>query len=195
MGQHPLGAGKVFDGQGAGDLRGDLGEALAKKPRWYTADVEADLVALRATPGLVYDILEDHFEMAMDFIAAVGGGYKYGMAQANFDWIGSMPAMVFAAFIPVRKPRPMAVDSGRLCRSGETLPHDRFRFRIGHRLSSQVVPRFRRSLAAALRPENPSLQLALGLPLLKRGRTPGDSPSRPPSGGRPLACRRFFRII
>ena len=36
---------------------------------------------------------------AMDFIAAVGNGYRYGIAQANFDWIGSMPAMVFAALV------------------------------------------------------------------------------------------------
>ncbi|MCF6285234.1 MAG: hypothetical protein L3K26_08590, partial [Candidatus Hydrogenedentes bacterium] len=36
---------------------------------------------------------------ATDFITLSGAGYKYGIAAANFDWIGSMPAMVFAAFI------------------------------------------------------------------------------------------------
>jgi len=36
---------------------------------------------------------------AIDFIAAAGSGYENGLAQANFDWIGSMPAMVFAALI------------------------------------------------------------------------------------------------
>lgn len=36
---------------------------------------------------------------ATDFIATAGAGYRYGVAAANFDWIGSMPAMVFAAFI------------------------------------------------------------------------------------------------
>lgn len=36
---------------------------------------------------------------AMDFVAVAGGTYTHGIAQANFDWIGSMPAMVFAAFI------------------------------------------------------------------------------------------------
>lgn len=36
---------------------------------------------------------------ATDFIATSGAGYTYGIAAANFDWIGSMPAMVFAAFI------------------------------------------------------------------------------------------------
>jgi SSS family solute:Na+ symporter len=36
---------------------------------------------------------------ATDFIATSGAGYQYGISAANFDWIGSMPAMVFAAFI------------------------------------------------------------------------------------------------
>ena len=27
---------------------------------------------------------------ATDFIAVAGGTYKYGLAQANFDWIGSL---------------------------------------------------------------------------------------------------------
>jgi len=36
---------------------------------------------------------------ATDFIATAGAGYEYGVSAANFDWIGSMPAMVFAAFI------------------------------------------------------------------------------------------------
>ena len=36
---------------------------------------------------------------ATDFIAVAGGAYRYGLAQANFDWIGSMPALVVAAFL------------------------------------------------------------------------------------------------
>ena len=36
---------------------------------------------------------------ATDFMTLSGAGYKYGIAAANFDWIGSMPAMAFAAFI------------------------------------------------------------------------------------------------
>lgn len=36
---------------------------------------------------------------AMDFVAVAGATHKDGIAAANFDWIGSMPAMVFAAFI------------------------------------------------------------------------------------------------
>ena len=36
---------------------------------------------------------------ATDFIAVAGGTYRYGLSQANFDWIGSMPALVIAAFV------------------------------------------------------------------------------------------------
>lgn len=36
---------------------------------------------------------------AMDFVAVAGATHKDGIAAANFDWIGSMPAMVFAAFV------------------------------------------------------------------------------------------------
>lgn len=36
---------------------------------------------------------------ALDFVGVAGNAYKYGVSAANFDWIGSMPAMVFAAFI------------------------------------------------------------------------------------------------
>lgn len=36
---------------------------------------------------------------AMDIIAGAGSTYKYGMAQFNFDWLGSMPALILAAFL------------------------------------------------------------------------------------------------
>ena len=36
---------------------------------------------------------------AIDMVSGAGAAYKYGIAQANFDWIGSMPAMIIAAFI------------------------------------------------------------------------------------------------
>ncbi len=36
---------------------------------------------------------------AMDFVGVAGSAYMHGIAVANFDWIGSMPAMVFAALI------------------------------------------------------------------------------------------------
>jgi SSS family solute:Na+ symporter len=36
---------------------------------------------------------------ATDFIAVAGGTYRYGLAQANFDWVGSMPALLVTAFL------------------------------------------------------------------------------------------------
>lgn len=36
---------------------------------------------------------------AMDMVSGAGAAYQYGIAQSNFDWIGSMPAMLIAAFV------------------------------------------------------------------------------------------------
>jgi SSS family solute:Na+ symporter len=36
---------------------------------------------------------------AMDFVGISGQAYRYGVAVGNFDWIGSVPAMLLAAFI------------------------------------------------------------------------------------------------
>jgi SSS family solute:Na+ symporter len=36
---------------------------------------------------------------AIDFVALCGASYKYGVAAANMDWIGTMPAIVLAAFV------------------------------------------------------------------------------------------------
>ena len=36
---------------------------------------------------------------AMDFVAVAGATFQNGVSAANFDWMGSMPAMVFAAFV------------------------------------------------------------------------------------------------
>ena len=36
---------------------------------------------------------------AVDLIAGAGGAYQRGIAQANFDWIGSVPALLLAAFV------------------------------------------------------------------------------------------------
>ncbi len=35
----------------------------------------------------------------MDFIGVSGQAYRYGIAVGNFDWLGSVPAMLLAAFI------------------------------------------------------------------------------------------------
>ncbi len=36
---------------------------------------------------------------AMDFVGVSGQAYRYGISVGNFDWIGSVPAMLLAAFI------------------------------------------------------------------------------------------------
>ena len=39
---------------------------------------------------------------AYDYIGAAGGAYRFGIAQANYEWIGAIPAMVLSAllFVP-----------------------------------------------------------------------------------------------
>lgn len=34
-----------------------------------------------------------------DYVGASGGAYKIGIAQANFEWIGAIPAMILASFL------------------------------------------------------------------------------------------------
>lgn len=36
---------------------------------------------------------------AMDFVGVSGQSYRFGVAAGNFDWLGSIPAMLLAAFI------------------------------------------------------------------------------------------------
>lgn len=36
---------------------------------------------------------------ALDFVGVSGQAYRFGLSPANFDWIGSVPAMLLAAFI------------------------------------------------------------------------------------------------
>ncbi|MCD6339179.1 MAG: sodium/solute symporter [Verrucomicrobia bacterium] len=36
---------------------------------------------------------------AIDMVSGAGAAYRFGLAQANFDWLGSMPALVFVAFV------------------------------------------------------------------------------------------------
>ncbi|MBD3319821.1 MAG: sodium transporter, partial [Chitinivibrionales bacterium] len=39
---------------------------------------------------------------AYDYMGAAGGAYRFGIAQANYEWIGAVPAMILAAmlFVP-----------------------------------------------------------------------------------------------
>jgi CRP-like cAMP-binding protein len=50
-----------------GDALGGL-DMLAGQAHWYNADVLEDLVALQFDPELFLDVLEDHHEMARDFL-------------------------------------------------------------------------------------------------------------------------------
>src|SRR5690606_1320367 len=34
-----------------------------------------------------------------DYVGASGGAYRIGIAQANFEWIGAIPAMILATFL------------------------------------------------------------------------------------------------
>ena len=36
---------------------------------------------------------------AVDFVGTAGQAYRYGIVVANFDWLGSVPGMIIAAFI------------------------------------------------------------------------------------------------
>jgi SSS family solute:Na+ symporter len=36
---------------------------------------------------------------AVDFVGVSGQAYRYGISVANFDWLGSVPAMLLAAFV------------------------------------------------------------------------------------------------
>jgi CRP-like cAMP-binding protein len=55
---------------GPGTPLGSL-DALAERPRWYTAAAAGEVVALRGEIGGLIDVFEDHFEMAVDFLAAI----------------------------------------------------------------------------------------------------------------------------
>jgi len=58
---------------GPGYPLGNL-ESLAGERRWYTATAEGPIVALRGETDAFLDILEDHFEMTMGFLAAMARG-------------------------------------------------------------------------------------------------------------------------
>jgi CRP-like cAMP-binding protein len=49
-------------------------ESLAGEPRWYEAVAETNVVALQAEAESLLDVLEDHSELARDFLAAMASG-------------------------------------------------------------------------------------------------------------------------
>ena len=46
-------------------------EALGAVPRWYDAVAETPVVALQVQMGALVDVFEDHFSMAMDYLAVI----------------------------------------------------------------------------------------------------------------------------
>jgi CRP-like cAMP-binding protein len=46
-------------------------EALGERPRWYEAVAETPVVALQGHMGVLVDAFEDHFDMAMDYLAVI----------------------------------------------------------------------------------------------------------------------------
>ncbi len=49
-------------------------EALAGRPRWYGVTTAGPLVALRGRTDDLLDVFEDHYPMAMDFVAMLASG-------------------------------------------------------------------------------------------------------------------------
>jgi len=66
----------------------------------YVGDVGDFFVAGKALPfwAIGFSIVVSDIG-AVDFVAVAGAAYRNGVSAANFDWMGSMPAMVFAAFV------------------------------------------------------------------------------------------------
>jgi CRP-like cAMP-binding protein len=59
-------------------------EALGEAPRWYEAVCETPVVALQGHMGILVDVFEDHFDVAMDYLAVI--------AQSTLrilDWIAA----------------------------------------------------------------------------------------------------------
>jgi hypothetical protein len=55
---------------GPGTALGSV-ESQAGRPRWYTAVAESRTVALRGDAQKLTDVMEDNFEMALDFLAVI----------------------------------------------------------------------------------------------------------------------------
>lgn len=66
----------------------------------YIGDADDFFLAGKALPfwAIGFSIVVSDIG-AVDFVAVAGAAYRHGVSAANFDWMGSMPAMVFAAFV------------------------------------------------------------------------------------------------
>ncbi len=80
--------GRTFS-YGPGTAVGGI-EALAEKPRWYTARASTDVVALLGQVEHLLDLIEDNFEFGLLFVSTLARGLsgmlaaKAAMGQASF---------------------------------------------------------------------------------------------------------------
>jgi CRP-like cAMP-binding protein len=58
-------------------------ESMSGEPRWYDAVAEGPVVALHAETDAFFDVLEDHFRMAIDFLAGTAAGLIRLTTQEN----------------------------------------------------------------------------------------------------------------
>jgi len=65
-------SGQEFTFRGGGSIGGI--DTLADEPRWYGANVTDGLVALEFDREIFLDVLEDHHEMARDFVGVLAAG-------------------------------------------------------------------------------------------------------------------------
>jgi CRP-like cAMP-binding protein len=56
-------------------------ESIAAKPRWYDAKAEDDIVALLGSTDEFFDLFEENFGMATDFLTMLAGGLKGLLAR------------------------------------------------------------------------------------------------------------------
>lgn len=66
----------------------------------YVGDAEDFFVSGKSLPfwAIGFSIVVSDIG-ATSFVAVAGATFRHGVSAANFDWMGSMPAMVFAAFV------------------------------------------------------------------------------------------------
>lgn len=68
--------------------------------REYVTSTEDYFLAGRALPWWVVgmSIIGTNIG-AYDYVGAAGGAYRFGIAQANYEWLGAIPAMIVSALI------------------------------------------------------------------------------------------------
>jgi CRP-like cAMP-binding protein len=81
------GSGGVSFQAGPGAPLGAL-EGVAEVPRWYEAVAETPVLALQGQAGVLVDLFEDNFEMAMDYLAVIARA-----TQRVLDWSAAGSAL------------------------------------------------------------------------------------------------------